>query len=127
GGHEQLHTEGATELGDLPVQAPPRLGDDVPDEGIAVGVNARGRQADEDVAGAQLLGAEQVGGVDDTRGGPGDIVFVDVEQSRVLGALPADQGDTGAGAGIGDAADDIGDAFCHDLAACDVVGHEQRP
>src|SRR5699024_4294266 len=86
-----------------------------------------GRQADEDVAGAHLLGSEQVGGVDDTGGGTGDIVFVDAEQSRVLGGLPADQGDTGAGTGIGDVADDIGDAFGHDLAAGDVVGHEQRP
>src|SRR5699024_12147196 len=59
GGHEQLLTEGATELGDLPVQVPPRLGDDVPDQGVAVGVDARGRQADEDVAGAHLLGSER--------------------------------------------------------------------
>src|SRR5699024_3404011 len=127
GGHEQLLAEGATEFGDLPVQTPPRFGDDVPDQGVAVGVDARGRQADEDVTGAHLPGSEQVGGVDDTGGGTGDIVFVGSEQSRMLGGLPADQGDTGAGAGIGDAADDIGDAFGHDLAAGDVVGHEQRP
>src|SRR5699024_88115 len=93
----------------------------------AVGVDARRRQSDEDVTGAHLLGSEQVCCVNDTGGGTGDIVFVDAEQARVLGGLPSDQGDAGAGAGIGDAADDIGDAFGHDLAAGDVVGHEQRP
>src|SRR5699024_5032264 len=126
GGDEQLLAEGATEFGHLPVQTPPRLGDDVADQGVAVGVDARRRQSDEDVTGAHLLWSEQVGGVDDTGGGTGDIVFVDAEQARVLGGLPADQGDAGAGAGIGDAADDVGDAFGHDLAAGDVVGHEQR-
>ena len=125
GGNEQLLTEGAAELRDVPVQAPSRLGDDVADQGVSVGVDARRRQTDEHVPGADLLGAEQLRGFDDTGGGTGDIVFVRPEQTRVFGGLPADQCDTGRGTGIGDSAHDIGDAFGHDLAAGDVVGHEQ--
>ena len=125
GGNEQLLTEGAAEFLDLPIQAPSRLGDDVADQGVAVGVDARGRQSDEHVTGTDLLGSEQLRGLDGTGGGTGDIVLIDSEQSRVFGGLPADECDSGRSTGVGDSAHDIGDAFGHDLAAGDVVGHEQ--
>ena len=44
----------------------------------------------------------------------------------MLGGLAADEGGAGVGAGARDARDDGGDALGHDLAARDVVGHEER-
>jgi hypothetical protein len=44
----------------------------------------------------------------------------------VLGGLAADEGDAGLLAGAGDAADDGRDPLGDDLAARDVVGHEER-
>ena len=71
-------------------------------------------------------GAEQPVGLDDTRAGAGDVVLVRAEQARVLGGLAADQRAAGEHAALGDALDDRGDPLGHDLAAGDVVGHEQR-
>ena len=48
------------------------------------------------------------------------------EQAGVLGGLAADQRAAGQHAALGDALDDGGDPLGHDLAAGDVVGHEQR-
>ena len=81
---------------------------------------------DDDVAGADQLGAEQLVGLDDARGGAGDVVLVGRQQARVLRGLAAEQRRAGLGAGLGDALDDVGDALGDDLAAGDVVGHEQR-
>ena len=44
----------------------------------------------------------------------------------MLGRLAADERGAGLGARVGDARDDGGDALWHDLAARDVVGHEER-
>lgn len=123
-GNEQLLTEGAPEFRHMRIQAPSRLGDDVADQRVSVGVDARGRQTDEHVAGLDLLRSEQLRGLDDAGGGAGDIVLSGTEQTRMFGGLPTDQCDTGRGAGVCDSAHDIGDAFGHDLAAGDVVGHE---
>ena len=123
---EELLTEGAAELVDVPVEGPPRVLDDPADEGVAVGVQAAAREAEDDVARGDALRPEDVGVLDDTRGRSRDVVLVGVEQARVLGRLPADEGDPGLLAGSGDAGDDRCDALGHDLPRGDVVGHEER-
>ncbi len=45
----------------------------------------------------------------------------------MLGSLAAHEGRAGLRARAGDPCDDVGDARRHDLAARDVVRHEQRP
>ena len=100
--------------------------DDVADERVAVRVQAARGEREHDVAVAHAVGAEDVAGLDDTGRGARDVVVVDAEEARVLGGLAADEGGSGLGAPCGDAADDVGDALGEDLAARDVVGHEER-
>ncbi len=54
------------------------------------------------------------------------VVLVGLEQSGVLGSLPADQGGSRDLTSSRDTGDDRCDALGHDLAGGDVVGHEQR-
>ncbi len=71
-------------------------------------------------------GTEQPVGLDDARGGAGDVVLVGGQQAGVLGGLAADQRAAGLDARLGDALDDRRDPLGDDLAGGDVVGHEQR-
>ena len=84
------------------------------------------REREDDVAGAHAVGAEDAVGLDDAGRGARDVVVVDAEQARVLGGLAADERRAGLGAAARDARDDVGDALREDLAARDVVGHEER-
>ena len=84
------------------------------------------RHRDHHVAGADPVGAEQPVGLDDAGAGAGHVVLVRPQQPRVLGGLAADQRAAGQHAALGDALDDRRDPLRHDLAAGDVVGHEQR-
>ena len=76
---------------------------------------------------ATRSGPSSVVGLDDAAPVAGDVVLVGRQQARVLGGLAADQ----RAAGLRRSAsampfDDRGDPLRHDLAAGDVVGHEQR-
>ena len=124
-GLEQLLAQGAAELGDLALQAPAGVLDDAAHQGVAVGVQPGGAQGDQDVAGAHLLSAEHPVRFDDAGGGPGDVVLVGGHEAGVLGGLPAQQRGADGGAGLGDAAHDVGDPLGDDVPAGDVVGHEQ--
>lgn len=126
GGLEQFLAQGAAEFGDLAVQGPAGVVDDAADQGVAVGVQAGGGHADDDVAGADTVRAQQLVGLDNTGGGTGHIVFVLAQQARVLGGFAAHQRGARNGAGRGDAAHNGGDALGNNLAAGDVVGHEER-
>ena len=99
---------------------------DVADEGVAVGVQAAGLHRDDDVAGTDAAGAEELAGLHDTGGGARDVVVVGIEQAGVLGGLAADERAAGDHAGLGDALDDRRDALGHHPTAGDVVGHEER-
>ena len=104
-----------------------RAGEDVPHEREAVAVQPARRDRDHDVAVLHAVGAEHGVCLDHADRGSGDVVVVRAEQAGVLGrsrrrrarcrsrstprAMPAH---------------DVGDALGHDLAAGDVVGHEQR-
>ena len=69
---------------------------------------------------------EDVGMLHDPCRGTRTVVLVGLQQPGVLGRLPADQGDSRDLTSGRDTGDDGGDAFGHDLAGGDVVGHEQR-
>ena len=101
-------------------------GDDVAHERVAVGVQAARGEGEDRVARLDAVRAEQGVGLDDPGRGAGHVVVVRAEQTRVLGGLAADQRGAGLAARVGDAAHDVGDPLRHDLAARDVVGHEQR-
>ena len=53
------------------------------------------------------------------------VVFVWVQKSWVLGGFATDKGYANLLSGVCDASNDVGDALWHNLAAGDVVGHEQ--
>src|SRR6185312_3469735 len=126
GRDQQLLAQGAPEFGDLAVQGPSGVVDDPADQRVAVGMEARGGHGDDGVARADAFGAQQRVGFHGAGRGAGDVVLVLAQQARVLGGFAADQGGAGHRAALGDAAHDVGDALGDDLAAGDVVGHEQR-
>jgi hypothetical protein len=63
---------------------------------------------------------------DSSHGRPRNVVVVGTKQSGMLGRLPAHEGGARLGAGPRDAVDDRRDSLGNDLAARDVVRHEQR-
>ena len=123
---EQLLAERSAEVGHFAIERPSRVGDDPPHQGIAIGVQARGREAQHDVALADALGREDVGVLDDSGGRSSAVVFVRLEQAGVLRGLTADQRHAGLLAGPCDPAHDGRDPLGDDLATGDVVGHEER-
>ena len=124
-GSEKLLTQRVPELLDVPVQRPAGRRNDPADQGVAVGVQARGREREDDIAGLDALRAENTGVFDNPRRGARHVVFVGVQQPRVLGGLAAHESDASLLAGAGDAADDGRDPFGDDLAGGDVVSHEE--
>ena len=74
-------------------------------------------RAIDDVALADGVGAEDAVLLHDADAGAGDVVVVGGHEAGVLGGLAADEGAAGGLAARGDAADDLGDALGHDLAA----------
>ena len=85
---------------------------------------ARGHR-DDDISRLNAVGAQHLVSLDRTDGRAGDVVIMFAQESRVLGSLATNQGGTGERARLGDSTDDVGDAFRNDLAARDVVRHEQ--
>ena len=103
------------------------LGEDVPHEREAVGVQARSTRSRSTASPSRTRSAPSSAiGLDDADRGAGHVVVVGTHEAGVLGRLAADECGARLGAGPGDARDDGGDALGHDLAARDVVGHEER-
>ena len=75
---------------------------------------------------AHAVGAEDAVGLDDAGRRARDVVVVDAEESGVLGGLAADEGGAGLGAAARDARTMSAMRSGNDLAARDVVGHEER-
>ena len=126
GGLEELLTEGAAELGHVGLQRGADAGDDRAHQRVAVGMQARRRHGDDDVAVRHALGAQQLGGVHDAGRGARDVVVVGLHDAGVLGGLAADEGRARGLTRPRDAGDDGGDALGDDVPTGDVVGHENR-
>ncbi len=78
------------------------------------------------VAGAHPIGAEKFICLDDAGARTCDVVFIGIEQTGVFRGLTSDECAPGDLATARDARDDRRNAFGHDLAGGDVIGHEQR-
>ena len=124
-GFQQLLAEGSPELGHFAAELPAGVGDDLADERVSVGMQARGRHGHQDVAAPNPVRTEDLAGLHDSRGRTRHVVVVRAHQTGVLRGLSAQQRHTNGLAGLRHAPDDIGDAFGHHPAAGDVVGHEQ--
>ncbi len=96
------------------------------DQRVPVGVQAGGRHGQHHVAGHHAFRTQDLVPFHNPRRGSRKVVVVGSQQSRMLRSLPAQQRATGLAACHGDPLHDGGNAFWMDLAAGDVVGHEQR-
>ncbi len=94
-------------------------------EGVAVGVEAGGGEADEDVAGADRLAVEEGGAVDDADDGADQVVVLAVVEAGHLGGLAADEGATGQLAAAGQAGEDLLEAGGLQLGGADVIEEEE--
>jgi len=94
-------------------------------QGVPVGAQARGRQADDHVARLDPLGPEFVPRLDGTHREAGDVQVVGGHDPGVLGRLAADQGAPGEPAALVDARHDRRHLIGIDLAGGDVVEHEE--
>ena len=126
GGLEQRLAPRRAEVGGAVAVLDAGAGDDVAHQRVAVGVQAARGEREDRVARLHAVRAEQGVGLDDAGRGARHVVVVRAEQPGMLGGLAADERGAGLAARVGDAAHDVGDALGHDLAARDVVGHEQR-
>ena len=88
-------------------------------------MEAGGLHAENDIANADVLWAKQLGSIDNADSGTGNVVIVNAEKARVLSGLATNQGNTNRRTSLSDAANDVGDAGRNNLAAGDVIGHEQ--
>ena len=125
GGLEERLAPRGAEVGGVTAVRDAGARDDVPHEGVAVRVQAARGEREHDVSGAHAVRPEDAVGLDDPGRRARDVVVVDAEESRVLGRLAADERGAGLGAAVRDALDDVGDALGEDLAARDVVRHEE--
>ena len=80
--------------------------DDLADQRIAVGVDARRGDGDERVAGGDVGARQQRAALGGADGKAGEIVVVAVIHARHLGGFAADQRAAGQAAALGDALDD---------------------
>ena len=126
GGFQEFLAQGTAEVGNLTVQGPTSVVDDAANQGVTVGVQARGGHADDDIASAYPFRTQQQISLDDTRASTCDVVLVRSQQAGMLSSLATHQRGSGNLAGPGDAADNIGHALRDNLAGGDVVGHEER-
>src|SRR5699024_11952555 len=82
---EQFLTEGASEILDVGIHGQPRgVEEDVAGQGVAVGVQAGGGHADDDITATHTLRSEQLTSSDHSDGGGGDIVVAYFHDTRVL-------------------------------------------
>ena len=102
------------------------LEEELAGEGIAVGVEAGGGQADEDVAGSDGFAGDEFGFVDGSDDEAGEIVFAILVEAGHLGGFAADQGAAVGFASLGEAGDDLlGDGRI-EFAGGEVVQKEER-
>ena len=95
-------------------------------ERVAVGVQAGGGEADEDVAGMDFGAGDQLGALDDADDEAGEVVFaVGVEAGHLRG-LAADEGAAVGAAGVGEAGDDFLGDFAVEASGGEVVEEEER-
>ena len=95
-------------------------------EGVAVGVEAVGGQADEDVADLDVLAGDDVVAVDGADDGAGEVVLAVGVEAGHLGGFAADEGATVGAAGFAEALDDGLDGGVVELAGGEVVEEEER-
>lgn len=104
----------------MPVQRPAGRRNDPADQGVAVECRPEDASA-RTTSPASTRCGPNTGVFDNPRRGARHVVFVGVQQPRVLGGLAAHESDASLLAGAGDAADDGRDPFGDDLAGGDVV------
>jgi len=101
------------------------IGDDAADQRIAVGMKARGGEADNRVARADIGTRENAVALDGADGEAREIVIAGRVHARHLGRLAADQGAVRLAAAFGDAGDDGGGFRDVELAGGEVVEEEE--
>jgi hypothetical protein len=126
GRREQHLTERYAEVGGRVQRDPGCREQDVAGERVAVGVQPARGHRDQGIAGTHPVRAEHSIGTHHPGRRSGDVIVVRAEQAGMLRSLAADQRAAGERAARIDAGHDVGDPLRHDLAAGDVVGHEQR-
>ena len=92
----------------------------------AVGVEARGGEAEHDVAGLAALAVDQALAVDDPDAGAREVELLLAVDARQLGRLAADQRAAGLAADLRRALDQLGDLLELELVGGDVVEQEER-
>ncbi len=102
------------------------LDGDLTHERVAVGVDAGARQAEDDVARLDLLGADHLRAVDDADHKAGQVVVVRVHDAGVLGHLAAHERAAGLLAALRDALDYLGHVLGAELADGHVIQEEER-
>ena len=125
-GLEQHLADRSAERGRVVGVADARVRQNVAHQREAIAVQTARRDRDDQVAMLDALRAEHRIRLDGSHRGARDVVLVRLHQARVLRGLAAHQRGAGLGAGARDPLDQGGDPVRVDLAAGDVVGHEQR-
>ena len=93
---------------------------------VAVGAQAGRRQADQHVAGADVLAGDELVALDHADGEADEVELARVHGAGVLGHLAADERAAGLAAALGHALDELLDVVGVELADRDVVEEEQR-
>ena len=95
-------------------------------EGIAVGVQAAGFDADDDVAGFDgFLAVEHPGFFDDADDGAADVVFALLVEAGHLGGFAADEGALVLGTGAGETFDDFSENVRLEFAGAEVIEEKE--
>ncbi len=102
------------------------IGDDVADQRVAVGVESAARHGQERVARPDLAPVDDLVRLDRAHDEAGDVVVTERVHPRHLGGLAADERAAGGAARLGDALDELGEVFGHELAGGVVVEEEER-
>src|SRR5450631_514257 len=84
------------------------------------------RHGDDDIVVAHTMRTEHGIFFDNAGTSAGEVVLVGFEQTRMFRGFTTDQCATRLATAFSNASHDRRDAFGHDLAAGDVVGHEER-
>ena len=100
--------------------------EDVPGEGVAVGVQAGGGDTDEFVAGADVASVEDAAFLDHADDGAADVILAGLVKAGHLRRLAADEGAVVLAATDSESAHDVGKHLFLQCAGADVVEEEQR-
>src|SRR3546814_6862467 len=102
------------------------LQQDAAGQRVAVRAQTWGGEADEDVAGLDVLTGDQVVALGGADREAHEVELTGLHRAGVLGHLPADQRAAGLAAAVGDALDELLDVIGVELADRYVVEEEQR-